>query len=631
MCGIAGVVALDAGARPGSSAVVRMTESLHHRGPDDGAIADLGQAVFGHRRLSIIDVGSGQQPMTSISGRFTISYNGELYNYVELRGELVGLGYRFQTTSDTEVILNAYEAWGEACLNKFNGMWAFALWDGERHQLFCARDRLGEKPFYYAVHSGCFYFGSEIKALFAAGVPRVFNEEVLDTLLCLTYLPAPYTAFTGIQKLAPGQSLTLRNGRVRTDKYWDFPLPRADTSISNEHAALEAFSELFEDSVRLRMRSDVPLGAFLSGGLDSGSIVATMAGISREPIKTFTIGFSPDGDDERALARLVARQYRTDHLERFVGVQDAEGLLETLAWHFDEPFGDSSTVPTYIVSRLAREQVTVVLTGDGGDEVLWGYPHHLSEKLTGWWQRLPTLPRRLLLRGIRAALATNVERSAGVARLDSLMCALDQPFMARLEGKQVGLDSGIRESLLGGNRRVRPVRDVIEELVPAELEADPRAALSHWYHTVALPERYLCKVDRCSMANSLEARVPFLDHRLVELMARVAPVIKLPGFTRKHVLRKTAASGLPPQLLRASKKGFDPPMAGWSDQQAFWNECRRELGATGLFTQRGIDGLADARDRSRCPPMGLWLLGMMAVQERGRIPGSPSGALSCAG
>ena len=391
MCGIAGILQFDR-LRPDAGAVVHgMTETLVHRGPDGSGCFTRGSVSLGHRRLSIIDLATGEQPFISEDRKLVLVYNGELYNYIEIRQQLKNLGRRFRTESDTEVILQAYDEWGTDCLSRFNGMWAFALWDERRQRLFCSRDRMGEKPFYYALWNDSFMFGSEMKALFAAGVPRDFNEEMLDALLCFTYLPAPYTCYTAIQKLPAGCYLTVEDGKVRLERYWEAPSRPAADLRTDSLAIYSEFEQLFEDSVRLRMRSDVPVGAFLSGGMDSASVVAAMSATSSRPVKTCTIGFDAADSDERALARLVANAFNTDHVESLVEREHAELLLSKLAWHFDEPFGDTSSLPAYEVSRVARELVTVVLTGDGGDEVLSGYPVHQSEKLISWWSTLPGL------------------------------------------------------------------------------------------------------------------------------------------------------------------------------------------------------------------------------------------------
>jgi len=615
MCGIAGVAHFD-DARPAiESQVRRMIDTLVHRGPDGGGCTTRDNVCLGHRRLSIIDLSTGGQPLTSHDGNLVLTYNGELYNYIEIREELIGLGHRFRTQSDTEVVLHAYEEWGTACLARFNGMWAFALWDVRQRRLFCARDRMGEKPFFYSVFDESFFFGSEIKALFAAGLSRQINEEVLDALLCFTYLPAPYTMYKGIHKLPAGCFLTVHAGRVHVQRYWQVS-SRPRTEMRRDSGIIyREFEALFEDSVRLRMRSDVPVGAFLSGGLDSASVVAAMSVVTRQPIRTCTIGFDEGPNDERPLARLVAEAFKTNHVEQRVHAEHADALLEKLAWHFDEPFGDTSALPTYVVSKVARDLVTVVLTGDGGDEVLGGYPVHQSEKLIAYWQLLPAF-----LRGSASRMAERVfaatglwNRSASFARLGRVLPSANSDFLSRLESKQVGFGATERRLLLGDNRNIRPARNFIEEALTTSVARDGLGLLNFWLHTVALPERYLCKVDRCSMAHSLEARVPFLDHRLVELLADVHPRVKMPGLTRKNILRQTMGKRLPAALLKAPKKGFDPPANEWLADNTYWDRRIPALRESGLFSV-DLENLARHEQASASPSMGLWTLAMFSLQ-----------------
>jgi asparagine synthase (glutamine-hydrolysing) len=615
MCGIAGLFR-PGGLSPADPAtVLAMTDSLAHRGPD-GSGQYVGEGVvLGHRRLSIIDLATGDQPFLSADRQIALVYNGELYNYLEIRAELKKLGRHFRTESDTEVILEAYEQWGTDCLARFNGMWAFALWDSRRRVLFCARDRLGEKPFFYADHGEAFVFGSEIKALFAAGVPRSVEEEVLDAVLCFGYLPAPYTSFAGVRKLPAGCYLLAgTDGRVDVRRYWQMPSYPLEELRTDAARIKEQFAEVFADSVRLRMRSDVPVGAFLSGGLDSASVVAAMSAHSDKRVRTCTIGFE-GASDERSLARLVAEKFGTEHTEAVVGREHAEGLLAKLAWHFDEPFADTSALPSYVVSKIARELVTVVLTGDGGDEVLGGYPIHQSEKFVGLWQTVPSPGRAALGAVSRALLAVASAGGVRAARRGQrVIAAANTDFVTRLESKQIGFSAAERRALLGGNPRVRPAREFIEEALAPCRGRDALALLNYWLHTVALPERYLCKVDRASMAHSLEARVPFLDPRLVELMAGVGAAVKMPGFVRKAVLRDTLGRQLPQPLLRARKRGFDPPLSSWLDGGAAdWSAFVRPLESSGLFVTSALAATARVPRGGR-EPMGLWALSMLAVQ-----------------
>ena len=422
MCGIVGFVHFDKERNCDKNLLKEMANLLVHRGPDGEGYFTERNVGLGHRRLAIIDLNSGQQPMYSEDGNVIIVFNGEIYNYVELRDELRDIGYRFRTNSDTEVILIAYEQWGTDCVNKFNGMWAFALWDRRRRRLFCSRDRLGEKPFFYAVYEDSFVFASEIKALFAYGVPKHVNDEMLDIYLSLTYIPAPFTFFKGIHKLNPGHSVIIDGERVHITRYWDIKFLPESEARRDEDRIFEEFSDMFHDSVRIRMRSDVPYGAFLSGGLDSGSVVSAMSRAVVDPIKTFTVGFEEDDFDERKLASLIASQFGTDHRVRVVSMGDVVELMEKLAWHYDEPFGDSSAIPTYLISQAARQEVKVALTGDGGDEILSGYTIVQGEKFSEQINSVPQIMRKSVAR-----LLSQVESMSPAFSAEEITAARARP------------------------------------------------------------------------------------------------------------------------------------------------------------------------------------------------------------
>lgn len=612
MCGIAGYFSFVKD-RPAQSLMVgKMLNQIIHRGPDGEGTHFDGPVGLGHRRLSIIDLASGSQPMHSADGSMTLIYNGELYNYLDLRQELVKLGHQFRTSSDTEVILASYAQWGTDCLEMFNGMWAFALWDQRKQTLFCSRDRLGEKPFYFAEHDGMFLFASEPKGLFRVGVNRELDVSMLDTLLCLAYLPAPYSIYKNLRKLAAGHYLEVSARGIDQHRYWQYPSQIITPDISGD-SAYEEFKALLQDSVIRRMQSDVPLGAFLSGGLDSSVAVAIMAQNSDTPIKTNTIGFSPEGEDERSLARLTADLYHTDHVEEVVELPDANDLVDKLAWHFDEPFGDSSIFPTYVVSKLARERVTVVLTGDGGDEVLAGYPAHQSEKLAGAWHSLPALVRSPLGSIVGNTLESlgQVARSEKLRRASTLVNATTANFVERLLIKQVGFSPQTRVQLLKPVSGVVPAHEVVQDLLKPFAQASDMQKLNAWFHTVALPERYLQKVDRCSMAVSLEARVPFLDHRLVEFMAGMPHHIKMPRLNRKHVLKASFATSLPIALLQAPKQGFEAPTKRWmgGNPKGFWTDKLAGLGQSQLLDEQQLQTSLET-DKT----MGLWTLAMLSAQ-----------------
>ena len=396
MCGISGFFHFDK-ERPARTEVLKkMTDMISHRGPDDEGYYINENIALGHRRLSIIDLCTGKQPMHSEDNNIILIFNGEIYNYIELKEELILLGYKFNTSSDTEVIINAYRAWGVNCQNHFNGMWAFALWDESLKRLFISRDRIGEKPLYFSKFDNSIIFGSEIKTLIAYGIPQTPMLELTELYLTLSFIPAPYTFYKNINQLMPGKFLLIDTMGIKEKSYWDLPDISEKDLIRDKDVIEKEFTKLFDDSVRIRMRSDVAFGAFLSGGLDSSCIVSAMANHTSKPIQTFTIGFENKEYDERNLARLVADKYHTDHHEGIVSSQHFDDALERVLYQYDDPFGDASAIPTGNISKYASEYVKMVLTGDGGDEVLSGYTTYQGEKFASQYQQLPAFIRKFL-------------------------------------------------------------------------------------------------------------------------------------------------------------------------------------------------------------------------------------------
>ena len=617
MCGIAGFVYFNV-EHVGDPGVLRsMCDALRHRGPDGAGYFIEGPVALGHRRLKIIDLHTGQQPMTSQDGSLVIVFNGEIYNYVELKIELERAGQQFCTKSDTEVILAAYRQWGVDCVHHFNGMWAFALWDKTRRQLFCSRDRVGEKPFFYSLDRGRFAFASEMKALFAFGIPKESRPELLDAYLCFTYIPAPHTFFKNISKLRPGHSLLVRDGTATEWEYWDVHFD-ADADARTDAARIQdEFAATFEDAVRIRMRSDVPFGAFLSGGLDSASVVSVMSRYSEKPVRTCTIGFESKDFDERPLARAVARRFSTDHMERLVTRNDAEQIFFRLAAHYDEPFGDSSALPTYMVSKIAREGVTVALTGDGGDEVLCGYTIHQGERFAESYKRLPSLFRRKLVPacvGGLSSVAPGCIRSH-LIRSKEVVISSGFDFIDRLEAKQSGFTRTERRELLVDKQSTIPARDFIETALAPVKHRDNFTRLNYWLHKISLPDDMLCKVDRASMANSLEARTPFLDYRIIELLASVSMKVKLVGYERKRILRRTVGLTLPAELLHARKRGFAVPLRDWfrKETASSIEGHASELCKKGLIRKDNLaEIISQHRTGNREAGRALWILAMAA-------------------
>jgi asparagine synthase (glutamine-hydrolysing) len=554
--------------------VVRaMTDAVSHRGPDgDGHYIDRFIGL-GHRRLAIIDLSTGAQPMFSPDGAVVVVFNGEIYNYLELKAELRSRGHRFLTTSDTEVLLAAYEEWGIACLTRLNGMWAFALWDSRQNHLFLSRDRLGEKPLHFAVRDGSFLFGSEIKSVLAANHPAEPAYELLEIYLSLGYVPAPYTLFRNIAKLLPGHYLIVTPGKVVDRPYWDLPSVSESAMRRDADNIYREFEACFEDSVRIRMRSDVPFGAFLSGGLDSSSVVTAMAAASASPVETFTAGFVEKAFDERSLARDVALHCRTNHHEEVVAPEAFDESLRGVLDHFDEPFGDASAIPVRLISRLARSRVTMVLTGDGGDEVLSGYTSYVTEKLSARVSSTPTLLRRGLLFAARSvSAAARHQQRYRLNRLIRFLALADKSFDERLISKFSSVDPLTIQRLVAPTHKQIPIEDFLAEIFRTCPFSDPFYRLMYFNLKVSLPDDMLAKVDRMSMSCGLETRVPFLDHRLVELTYGIDKTIKLPRYTAKSVLRRSYGRKLPASVRAAPKMPFSVPLREWFKGPALRNQ-----------------------------------------------------------
>jgi asparagine synthase (glutamine-hydrolysing) len=560
MCGIAGIVRTD-GAPAGGELLRAMTGALAHRGPDGDGFYCEGPVGLGHRRLAIIDLATGDQPMASDDGSSVIIFNGEIYNFRELRRELEGRGATFRTSSDTEVIIRAYEAWGMACLSRLRGMFAFAIWDKRQRRLILARDRVGIKPLVYAWDGHRLVFGSEIKALLEdASVPRELDWEALREFLTLHYIPSPRTIFRSIRKLPPASYLVLDLGGAepKIHRYWD--LRFAPDSRPTEADWLDGLRWHLSDAVRSHLVSDVPIGAFLSGGVDSSTVVALMAKATGGRVRTFSIGFD-DGDfDELAHAREVARRYDTQHFEYVVKANALE-MLPRLAWQFDEPFADSSALPTYYVSKITREHVTVALSGDGGDENFAGYTRYArAQRLHEQLDTFPAVLARPLLRlaarllppGARGQGYLDMLGSPPVDRYFKLVAYQRSETLRRL------MSAGAREHM---EPAVTPA--LFRSLAAEGPRADYVSTLQYLDIHSYLPEDILTKVDRTSMAVSLEARVPLLDHVLMEYVATMPVGLKFQDGIGKVILKRAMAADLPAGILGRRKMGFGLPIASW--------------------------------------------------------------------
>lgn len=565
MCGISGFLHYDKSRPVSLSALQRMSEAVKHRGPDGQGLYAKGNLAMAHQRLAIIDLSSGDQPMFNEDKSIVIIFNGEIYNYLELRDELKLLGHRFITKSDTEVLIHAYEEWGVGLHNKLNGMWAFAIWDDREKILLLSRDRVGEKPLHYAQYNDTLLFASEIKSILAYGFPREANMEMLEIYLSLGYIPAPFSFIKNIKKLMPGHYAIIKDGHIRTNKYWDLPEIDEQDLLKNQNDVSERFQSLFHDSIRLRMRSDVSYGAFLSGGLDSASVVAVMSQISKQPVETFTVGFDEEEYDESTLASEVAGLFNTSHHLYKVTQDSFEDSLWQVLHSYDEPFGDSSAIPTGYVSKYASQRVKMVLTGDGGDEVLSGYNAYQSEKFASQYNKLPEI-----LRGIPPGcigLASKVcsqSRRRQLDRYNNILKTSNMSFNDRLQAKSAWADiSLVRRLLTSAAGYTMRVDEYLGDVMKGCSYKDNFYRMMYYHTKLTLPEDMLTKVDRMSMAYSLETRIPFLDYRLIEFMAHVHKDIKMIGYERKSILRRTIGKSLPRSLLRAPKKGFVVPVHSW--------------------------------------------------------------------
>lgn len=568
MCGITGIFDTR-GKRDIDRAVLhRMNESQFHRGPDEGGTHVEPGVGLGHRRLSIIDLSTGQQPLYNEDQSVCVVFNGEIYNYQELIPELQALGHSFHTRSDTEVIVHAWEAWGESCVDRFRGMFAFALWDRNRETLFLARDRLGVKPLFYALlDDGHFLFGSELKSLLAhGGLKREIDPCAVEEYFALGYVAEPRAIFKQAKKLPPACTLLLRRGQPVGEprEYWDVRFT-LDNPISDADARAELTHRL-EESIRLRMISEVPLGAFLSGGVDSSAVVAIMAGLSESPVNTCSIGFSDPAFNESEFAKMVAERYQTKHYLDMVESDDFD-LIDTLARLYDEPYADSSAIPTYRVCQLARKHVTVALSGDGGDESFGGYRryklHLMEEKMRS---ALPLGLRRPVFGTLgklypKADWAPRVLRAKttfeGIART-SVEGYFHSMSLIRNPMRQQLYSAGFR-SLLGGYSAI----EVFNEHARKAGTDDPLGLIQYIDTHTYLIGDINTKVDRASMAHSLEVREPLMDHKLVEWLATLPSSHKMRGSESKYLLKKSMEPLLPSDVLYRPKMGFAVPLARW--------------------------------------------------------------------
>jgi len=568
MCGIAGIFHLETAKPVDPARVQRMIDVMPHRGPDGSGVWTAPGVGLGHRRLSIIDLSTGAQPMMTQDEGLVVTYNGEIYNFTEIRAELQAKGHVFRTHSDTEVILHAYRQWGEDCLKRFNGMFAFALYDKATQSLWLVRDRLGVKPLYYAsLSDGSLIFGSELKVLLAHPLLRREPDlTAIEDYMHYGYVPDDACFVAGVRKLGAGETLRAVRGQPlpQPTRYWDISF--ADRNHAKPEQLQEELLHLMRDAVRMRMVADVPLGAFLSGGVDSSSVVALMAEASPHAVKTCTIGFDVQSLDETNYADHVARRFATDHRTRIVSADDY-GLIDTLAAHFDEPFADASALPTYRVSQLAREEVTVALSGDGADEAFAGYRRHRFQLQE---ERL----RRLIPAGVRRTLFGTLGRVYPKAdwapRFLRAKSTLQELAMSGAEAyaASVGVTpyatrqrlytASFKQALQGHRAEDRYIRAMDNAPARAPLDRAQYADIKIW-----LPGDILTKTDRMSMAASLEAREPLLDYRLMEFAGRLPVSQRIHGASGKYLMKRTMEPYLPNEILYRQKMGFVTPISAW--------------------------------------------------------------------
>jgi asparagine synthase (glutamine-hydrolysing) len=620
MCGIVGMVNLD-GSAADAALLGRMNEAIHHRGPDEDGTYLRGHVGLAMRRLAIIDLAGGQQPIANEERTAWIVFNGEIYNYRELKKRLEDLGHRFRTDCDTEAIVHAYEEFGADCPKHLRGMFAFAIWDERKQELFLARDRVGKKPLLYSKTAGSFVFGSEFSALLLhPSVGREIDRGAIHDYLSFMCVPAPQTAYRDIRKLEPGHTLTLtRGGELKIERYWE-PDFSKKLKVTEEEAGERAL-ELLREAVRVRLMSEVPLGAFLSGGVDSSAVVALMAEESSAPVKTFSIGFDEQDFSELHHARRVAEYVGAEHHE-FVVRPDAMEVLPKLVEHYGEPYADSSAIPTYYVARETRRHVTVALNGDGGDECFAGYERYAAMRLSERYRRLPGVLRERVIRQAMELLPISEMRPTRARKVRRFLRAASLPPVERYLRWVSVINPEEKDGLYADEfRRSVAGRDVRELLRPWFARANGAGVVdaSLLADTMTyLPNDLLVKVDIASMAVSLEARSPFLDHHVIEFAASLPEKLKLRGLTTKYILKKTLRKLLPPENLSRSKMGFGVPVGHWfrGQMQGFLREnlLSERSSRRGLFRPEVVRRMVELHTRGeRDYTHQLWTLLMLEL------------------
>ena len=617
MCGICGFYEYKTHDPADRQVLGDMLSVIRHRGPDDSGVYFGKDVAIGMRRLSIIDLSGGKQPICNEDGSIVTVFNGEIYNFQVLREQLRNRGHSLATASDTEVIVHLYEDFGEDCVQHLRGMFGFALWDARRRRLFVARDRLGIKPVYFAQSGGRLIFASEIKAILQHPATQAnLNVDGLSKFLSLKYVPAPQTMFEGIYALPPGCSLTCDANGVKVRRYWDLSFANHSNGERSEESYADELDALLRECVKLHLMSDVPFGAFLSGGLDSSTVVALMSQFLNEPVKTYSVGFEGDAEafSELPYARMVAKKYEADHHEVFIRPNDLINLSEKVIWHLDQPIADEACLANYMVAELASRQVKMVLTGEGGDELFAGYARYAGERLSPLFRHLP-----------RAAKSVALAASGcvpGLRRQKLALYALCQPDevnrlvnwfpLFNSEAKQALLSEDFKQNLNGGDASA-----VFAEHLALTDATDPLDRMLYVDTKLWLPDDLLARGDKTSMAASLEARVPLLDHKLVEFAAALPQHLKVKGLTRKYLLKKVGQALLPPEIIRRKKKGFPMPISLWFRKEArsFLRDVLSPsaLQRRGLFNPAFVEKLLTEHENSFADH-GSLLWGLLSVE-----------------
>ena len=566
MCGICGIIDYGSGEDVKKQVLAKMSAAIKHRGPDDEGIYVKGGGSLGHRRLKIIDLSdTGHQPMCNEDGKIWLVFNGEIYNYRELRQELVNQGHVFKSKSDTETVIHLYEKYQEDCVKYLRGMFAFAIWDDNRQRLFLARDRVGKKPLLYSFVDGAFYFASEFSSLLESGaIKKEIDYNAIDYYLTFGYVPAPLTIYKEVFKLMPANTLVFEKGKIITNRYWSLDYGKK-IKISEKDAQEEVLSRL-KEAVKIRLYSDVPLGAFLSGGIDSSTVVALMSQLSSARIKTFSIGFQEQDYSELKYARNIAERYNTEHHE-FIVKPKALEILPLLVERYGEPFADSSCIPTYYVAQVTRGYVTTALNGDGGDEIFAGYERYQGMAAAEIYQRLPYL-FKTLSSGIARVFPDSINPKNRLRNLKRFIQAISlKPAQRYLNWLSIFENSFKHEFLysqdFGKNLNIMNPSDYLASYFDRFKELNIIDRVSMVDINTTLPNDYLVKVDIATMANSLEGRSPFLDHKLMEFVVSLPAEYRMKGFNKKYILKKVIKDLVPKENIYRRKMGFGVPVGEW--------------------------------------------------------------------